>query len=147
MLALAITNGAYDEQALEQAPYPQWVRRLASREGLLHPDPLKRLPLPQLLAAVGGLGGVQSSEFLGGADTCKEAAEPADSKMNIHMHALGDSEPPGAEGEPSASAAAEAAATATRDKDLDLLDTIVAATARRRSLDRVLDQFDATGSV
>ena len=52
VLALNITKGAYNEEALEHSPYPQWVRRLASREGLLHPDPLRRLPLPQLLAAV-----------------------------------------------------------------------------------------------
>ena len=31
------------------------MRRLASREGLLHPDPSQRLPLLQLLATVGGL--------------------------------------------------------------------------------------------
>ena len=54
VLALAITNGTYDEKALELSPYPQWVRRLASKEKLLHPDPEKRLPLPELLAAVGG---------------------------------------------------------------------------------------------
>ena len=54
VLALAITNGTYDEKALELSPYPQWVRRLASKEKLLHPDPDKRLPLPELLAAVGG---------------------------------------------------------------------------------------------
>ena len=54
VLALNITQGTYDEEKLEHSPYPQWVRRLASKEGLLHPDPLKRLPLPQLLAAVDG---------------------------------------------------------------------------------------------
>jgi len=54
-LALAITNGTYDEEALKLSPYPQWVRRLASREKLLHPDPHKRLPLPELLGAVGRL--------------------------------------------------------------------------------------------
>ena len=54
VLALAITNGTYDEKALELSPYPQWVRRLASKEKLLHPDPDKRLPLPELLAAIGG---------------------------------------------------------------------------------------------
>ena len=60
VLALAITNGAYDEKALELSPYPQWMRRLASKEKLLHPDPDKRLPLPELLAAVGGLNGDES---------------------------------------------------------------------------------------
>ena len=64
VLALAITNGAYDEKALELSPYPQWMRRLASKEKLLHPDPEKRLPLPELLAAVGGLNGDESEASL-----------------------------------------------------------------------------------
>ena len=46
--------------------------------------------------------------------------------------------------EPSTSAAA--AAVVATGEDLDLLDTIIA-TVRCPSLDRVLDEFDATGSV
>ena len=64
ILALNITNGTYDDEALKLSPYPQWLRRLASREGLLHPDPLERLPLPQLLTAISGLDG-DSEALLG----------------------------------------------------------------------------------
>ena len=64
VLALNITNGTYDEEALNLSPYPQWVRRLASKEKLLHPDPHRRLPLPELLAAVGGLEGDESEASL-----------------------------------------------------------------------------------
>ena len=55
----------YDDEALKLSPYPQWLRRLASREGLLHPDPLERLPLPQLLTAISGLDGDDSKALLG----------------------------------------------------------------------------------
>ena len=65
ILALNITNGTYDDEALKLSPYPQWLRRLASREGLLHPDPLERLPLPQLLTAISGLDGDDSKALLG----------------------------------------------------------------------------------
>ena len=65
VLALNITKGTYNEEALEHSPYPQWLRRLASREGLLHPDPLERLPLPQLLTAISGLDGDDSEALLG----------------------------------------------------------------------------------
>ena len=64
VLALNITNGTYDDEALNLSPYPQWVRRLASKEKLLHPDPHRRLPLPELLAAVGGLEGDESEASL-----------------------------------------------------------------------------------
>ena len=64
VLALNITNGTYDEEALNLSPYPQWVRGLASKEKLLHPDPHRRLPLPELLAAVGGLEGDESEASL-----------------------------------------------------------------------------------
>lgn len=63
-LAIAITNGKHDEEALERSPYAQWLRRLASKEKLLHLDPHKRLALPELLAAVGGLDGDGSEASL-----------------------------------------------------------------------------------
>ena len=63
-LAIAITNGKHDEEALERSPYAQWLRRLASKEQLLHLDPHKRLALPELLAAVGGLDGDGSEASL-----------------------------------------------------------------------------------
>jgi len=58
VLALNITKGAYDEDALESSPYPPWLRRFASREGLLHPNPLERLPLPQLFTAISAHSGI-----------------------------------------------------------------------------------------
>ena len=64
VLALNITTGTYDEEALSLSPYPQWVRHLASKEKLLHPDPHRRLPLPELLAAVGDLEGDESEASL-----------------------------------------------------------------------------------
>ena len=63
-LAIAITNGKHDEEALERSAYAQWLRRLASKEKLLHLDPHKRLALPELLAAVGGLDGDGSEASL-----------------------------------------------------------------------------------
>ena len=63
-LAIAITNGKHDEEALERSPYARWLRRLASKEKLLHLDPHKRLALPELLAAVGGLDGDGSEASL-----------------------------------------------------------------------------------
>ena len=63
-LAIAITNGKHDEEALERSPYAQWLRRLASKEKLLPLDPHKRLALPELLAAVGGLDGDESEASL-----------------------------------------------------------------------------------
>jgi len=44
----------YSETALEASPYPEWVRNLASKERLLHPNPRMRLRLPDLLAAITG---------------------------------------------------------------------------------------------
>ena len=49
---LRIRRSRYNEAALEASPYPQWVRNLASKERLLHPNPHKRLRLPDLLAAI-----------------------------------------------------------------------------------------------
>jgi len=40
----------YDEARLARAPYPEELRWIASREGLLHPDAAKRLTLKALLA-------------------------------------------------------------------------------------------------
>ena len=49
---LRIRRSRYNEATLEASPYPQWVRNLASKERLLHPNPHKRLRLPDLLAAI-----------------------------------------------------------------------------------------------
>ena len=49
-----VRSSRYDEAALERSPYPQWMKTLASRERLLHPSPLTRLRLPDLLATVNG---------------------------------------------------------------------------------------------
>ena len=50
---LRLRRSRYNEAALEASPYPQWVRNLASKERLLHPNPHKRLRLPDLLATLG----------------------------------------------------------------------------------------------
>ena len=40
----------YDEQLLRDAPHPEEVKRVATKEELLHIDPEKRLTLHSLLA-------------------------------------------------------------------------------------------------
>lgn len=48
-LAAQISAVSYDEAALEAAPYPAALRQLASRAGLLHPEPALRTTAERLL--------------------------------------------------------------------------------------------------
>ena len=48
-LVVRITRGQYDHAALERSPHPAAVKRLASRECLLHTDPEQRMRLDELV--------------------------------------------------------------------------------------------------
>jgi len=48
-LVVRITRGQYDRAALERAPHPAAVKRLASSECLLHADPEQRMRLDELV--------------------------------------------------------------------------------------------------
>jgi len=56
-LVLAIAKGEYDEAALQGCSHEARLTRLASRDGLLNPDPQQRLRLQQLLDALDEIEG------------------------------------------------------------------------------------------
>ena len=117
------------------------MRHLASKEGLLHLDPLKRMPLPELLVAVGGLEGDDSGPSpLHGVHVQKSLDRAGSLPPSI-------AEVPEPKRESPCSSAADpstsAAGAAAKGKNLDRLNTIDMA---RRPLD-TLEEFDATGSV
>ncbi len=45
-----ILHCQYDTKLLDESPYPEELRLVASRDGLLHVDPTKRLQLEEMLA-------------------------------------------------------------------------------------------------
>lgn len=51
-----ISRGQYDAPALESAPHPPGLKRLASHQGLLHPEPEERLRLDELVQELATLG-------------------------------------------------------------------------------------------